>query len=235
MRDRAYLSREHMRLVTCDNPGHVHEIPRRAMKVLLVNGSARVHGNTAAALQQIAQTLETEGIDTQIFQLDAGAYRDCIACNRCSDLDGHCVFDDDPVNEFLNLAAQADGFVFWHTGLLRASFDASSLPRSRSMPAVPTFAHKPGASIAVARRAGTCASVDVLNKYFTINQMPVVSSHLLERRLWRRARRKPPRCRGHGNHAQPGPQHGMDAQMHRSGAARASPREPERERTNFIR
>ena len=75
------------------------------MKVLLVNGSARVHGNTATALQQIAQTLETEGIDTQIFQLGAGAYRDCIACNRCSDLDGHCVFDDDPVNKFLNLAA----------------------------------------------------------------------------------------------------------------------------------
>lgn len=147
------------------------------MKVLLVNGSARVHGNTAAALQQIAQTLETEGIDTQIFQLDAGAYRDCIACNRCSDLDGHCVFDDDPVNEFLNLAAQADGFVFGTpvyyahpSGRILSFLDRAFYAGGA------TFAHKPGASIAVARRAGTCASVDVLNKYFTINQMPVVSS-----------------------------------------------------------
>lgn len=147
------------------------------MKVLLVNGSARVHGNTAAALQQIAQTLETEGIDTQIFQLDAGAYRDCIACNRCSDLDGHCVFDDDPVNEFLNLAAQADGFVFGTpvyyahpSGRILSFLDRAFYAGGA------TFAHKPGASIAVARRAGTCVSVDVLNKYFTINQMPVVSS-----------------------------------------------------------
>lgn len=147
------------------------------MKVLLVNGSARVHGNTATALQQIAQTLETEGIDTQIFPLGAGAYRDCIACNRCSDLDGRCVFDDDPVNEFLNLAAQADGFVFGTpvyyahpSGRILSFLDRAFYAGGA------TFAHKPGASIAVARRAGTCASVDVLNKYFTINQMPVVSS-----------------------------------------------------------
>lgn len=147
------------------------------MKVLLVNGSARVHGNTATALQQIAQTLETEGIDTQIFQLGAGAYRDCIACNRCSDLDGHCVFDDDPVNEFLNLAAQADGFVFGTpvyyahpSGRILSFLDRAFYAGGAA------FAHKPGASIAVARRAGACASVDVLNKYFTINQMPVVAS-----------------------------------------------------------
>lgn len=147
------------------------------MKVLLVNGSARVHGNTATALQQIAQTLEAEGIDTQIFQLGAGTYRDCIACNRCSDLDGHCVFDDDPVNEFLNLAAQADGFVFGtpvyyaHPSGRTLSFLDRAFYAGGA-----AFAHKPGASIAVARRAGTCSSVDVLNKYFTINQMPVVSS-----------------------------------------------------------
>lgn len=147
------------------------------MKVLLVNGSARVHGNTATALQQIAQTLETEGIDTQIFQLGAGAYRDCIACNRCSGLDGHCVFDDDPVNEFLNLAAQADGFVFGTpvyyahpSGRILSFLDRAFYAGGAA------FAHKPGASIAVARRAGACSSVDVLNKYFTINQMPVVAS-----------------------------------------------------------
>lgn len=147
------------------------------MKVLLVNGSARAHGNTATALEQITQTLESEGVNTQIFQLGAGACRDCIACNRCSDLGGRCVFDDDPVNEFIDLAAQADGFVFGTPvyyahpsgrilSILDRAFHAGGA----------AFAHKPGASIAVARRAGICASVDVLNKYFTINQMPVVSS-----------------------------------------------------------
>ena len=147
------------------------------MKVLLVNGSARVHGNTATALKQIAQTLESEGVDTQIFQLGASACRDCIACNRCSDLGGRCVFDDDPVNEFLNLAAQADGFVFGTpvyyahpSGRILSFLDRAFYAGGAA------FAHKPGASIAVARRAGTCASFDVLNKYFTINQMPVVSS-----------------------------------------------------------
>lgn len=147
------------------------------MKVLLVNGSARVHGNTATALKQIAQTLESEGVDTQIFQLGAGACRDCIACNRCSDLGGRCVFDDDPVNEFIDLAAQADGFVFGTpvyyahpSGRILSFLDRAFYAGGAA------FAHKPGASIAVARRAGTCASFDVLNKYFTINQMPVVSS-----------------------------------------------------------
>lgn len=147
------------------------------MKVLLVNGSARVHGNTATALKQIAQTLESEGVDTQIFQLGAGACRDCIACNRCSDLGGRCVFDDDPVNEFIDLAAQADGFVFGTpvyyahpSGRILSFLDRAFYASGAA------FAHKPGASIAVARRAGTCASFDVLNKYFTINQMPVVSS-----------------------------------------------------------
>ena len=147
------------------------------MKVLLVNGSAKTHGNTATALEQVAQALETEGIDTQIFQLGAGAYRDCIGCNRCSDLDGRCVFDDDPVNEFLDLATQADGFVFGTpvyyahpSGRILSFLDRAFYAGGAA------FARKPGASIAVARRAGTCASVDVLNKYFTINQMPVVSS-----------------------------------------------------------
>ena len=147
------------------------------MKVLLVNGSAKTHGNTATALEQVAQALEAEDIDTRIFQLGAGAYRECIGCNRCSDLGGCCVFDDDPVNEFLDLAAQADGFVFGTpvyyahpSGRILSFLDRAFYAGSAA------FAHKPGASIAVARRAGTCASADVLNKYFTINQMPVVSS-----------------------------------------------------------
>ena len=188
------------------------------MKVLLVNGSARVHGNTATALQQIAQTLETEGIDTQIFQLGAGAYRDCIACNRCSNLDGHCVFDDDPVNEFLNLAAQADGFVFGTpvyyahpSGRILSFLDRAFYAGGAA------FAHKPGASIAIARRAGTCSSVDVLNKYFTINQMPVVSSTMATMRNLGRNMAWMLKCIEAGR------------------AAGITVPEPERARTNFIR
>lgn len=134
------------------------------MKVLLVNGSARVHGNTATALQQIAQTLETEGIDTQIFQLGAGAYRDCIACNRCSDLDGRCVFDDDPVNEFLNLAAQADGFVFGTpvyyahpSGRILSFLDRAFYAAA---PPLPTSPEHPSPSLAAQERApaSTCST-----------------------------------------------------------------------------
>jgi multimeric flavodoxin WrbA len=146
------------------------------MKVLLVNGSAHPNGCTYTALHEVAQTLEAEGIETEIIQLGGAPIRDCIACGRCREL-GRCVFDDDMVNEFLEKARTADGFVFGtpvyyaHPSGRILSFLDRVFFSSASM-----FAHKPAAAIASARRAGTTASFDVLNKYFTIAQMPVVSS-----------------------------------------------------------
>ena len=147
------------------------------MKVLLVNGSPKANGNTARALAEIAEQLNAEGIDTEVFQLGAKPIRDCIGCGQCGKLGGRCTFDDDVVNELIAAAEQADGFVFGSpvyyahpSGRILSALDRAFYAGSKA------FAHKPGAAVAVARRGGTSTTFDVLNKYFTINQMPVVAS-----------------------------------------------------------
>lgn len=148
------------------------------MKVLLVNGSAKVNGNTARALAEVAGALEADGIETEVFQLGAKPIRDCIDCQRCRTQEGsRCVFDDDAVNRLIAEARESDGFVFGSpvyyahpSGRILAALDRAFYAGGDA------FAHKPGAVVAVARRAGTSTTFDVLNKYLTINQMPLVSS-----------------------------------------------------------
>ena len=147
------------------------------MKVLLVNGSAKVHGNTARALAEVAGALEADGIETEVFQLGAKPIRDCIDCQCCRTQGGGCVFDDDVVNELIAAAREADGFVFGSpvyyahpSGRILSVLDRAFYAGGDA------FAHKPSAAVAVARRGGTSTTFDVLNKYLTINQMPVVSS-----------------------------------------------------------
>lgn len=146
------------------------------MKVLLLNGSAKRNGCTNEALSEIASVLESEGISAEIFHIGTEAICDCTGCGACAHL-GKCIYGDDGVNEFTARAADADGFVFGtpvyyaHPSGRILSFLDRAFYSSRKV-----FAHKPGAAIASARRAGTTASVDVLNKYFTIAEMPVVSS-----------------------------------------------------------
>ncbi|MEM5766783.1 MAG: flavodoxin family protein [Bacillota bacterium] len=147
------------------------------MNVLLLNGSSRQAGCTYTALSEVASTLQAEGVETTLVHLGAGPLLDCTACRTCAELDNACIFDDDPINELIRLAEQADGFIFG-TPVYFAH------PSGRILSALdrmfyagrPAFAHKPGAAVISARRAGTTASFDVLNKYFTIAQMPVVSS-----------------------------------------------------------
>lgn len=145
------------------------------MKVLMLNGSPKENGNTYNALLEIGKQLEKEGIDYEIFQIGGKPVRDCIGCGQCSEQG--CVFTDDDVNEFVCKAKEADGFVFGTpvyyahpSGRILSFLDRAFYSGSRY------FAHKPGASIAVARRGGTSASFDVLNKYFGISQMPVAGS-----------------------------------------------------------
>ncbi len=147
------------------------------MKVLLVNGSPKAAGNTARALAEVAGQLEREGIETETFQLGAKPIRDCIGCGQCGKLDHRCVFEDDVVNDLIAAAEKADGFVFGSpvyyahpSGRILSALDRAFYAGSA------VFAHKPGAAVAVARRGGTSTTFDVLNKYFTINQMPIVSS-----------------------------------------------------------
>ena len=146
------------------------------MKVLLINGSPKETGNTAFALEQMAEVFATEGIETEIIQVGNQLIRGCQGCGACYKL-GKCVFDD-MVNETAIKLAQADGMVIGSpvyyaspNGTLISFLDRlfySSGNVDKRM--------KVGASIVCARRGGTTAAMDVLNKYFTISQMPVASS-----------------------------------------------------------
>lgn len=145
------------------------------MKVLLVNGSSRPDGCTNAALCEVARALQEEGIETQMFFIGNGAMPDCIACGKCRET-GSCVFGD-VVNDFVEKAKTADGFVFGSpvyyahpSGRLLTFMDRAFYSGGSA------FAFKPAAAVLSARRAGTTASFDVINKYFTIASMPVVSS-----------------------------------------------------------
>ena len=145
------------------------------MKVLMLNGSSKPKGNTYQALEEAARILNEQGIETEIFNIGGGPVRDCIACGQCSEQG--CVFTDDKVNDFVAKAKTADGFVFG-TPVYYAHPSGrilSFLDRVFYCGAV-DFTGKPGFSIAVARRAGTTASFDVLNKYFAISGMIQVGS-----------------------------------------------------------
>jgi multimeric flavodoxin WrbA len=149
------------------------------MKVLLVNGSPKKNGCTYTALQEVAQTLNAEAIETDIFQIGSKPLSGCIACLKCREL-GRCVFSD-KVNEFLDIAKDADGFIFGSpvhyasaAGTITCFMDRVFYADALS--ARQTFYLKPAAAILSARRAGTTAAFDQLNKYFTISQMPVISS-----------------------------------------------------------
>lgn len=147
------------------------------MKVLLINGSSR-RECTFTALSKVAESLNEEGIETEIISIGASPVRDCIGCGMCAkNGDSRCVFKDDVVNEIIEKAEESDGFVFGTpvyyahpTGRILSVLDRVFYAGKKA------FEFKPGASIISARRGGTVASFDVLNKYFTISQMPVVSS-----------------------------------------------------------
>lgn len=146
------------------------------MKVLLFNGSPRKNGCTFTALTEISAELATQGIDSEIIQMGNGVIRDCIACGGCASK-GRCVFDDDPINEWVEKAVLADGFVFGTpvyyahpTGRILSAMDRMFYSGGEA------FAFKPAAAIASARRSGALPAFDDINKYFMIKRMPVVSS-----------------------------------------------------------
>ena len=145
------------------------------MKVLLVNGSSRNNGCTATALKQVASTLEAEGIETETFFIGNEALPDCIACRKCHTT-GRCIFDDS-VNIFVDAARKADGFVFGSPVYYAHPSARLLMFMDRAFySGGDAFRFKPGAAVLSARRAGTVASFDVINKYFTIASMPVISS-----------------------------------------------------------
>lgn len=142
----------------------------------MINGSPRSHGNTFTALSEVARSLEANGVESEIVSIGTRAVQGCIACGRCASL-GRCVFNDDLYNSVRSRLGEADGIVVgspvYYAGpngslcalLDRLFYSASGLLKG-----------KPAAAVAVCRRGGASATFDRLNKYFTINEMPIVSS-----------------------------------------------------------
>lgn len=149
------------------------------MKVLLVNGSPHKEGCTYTALSEVGKALEAEGIEVGTFWIGVKPLSGCIACKTC--VSKHkCVFDD-TVNQFLDIAGEYDGFVFgtpvhWGgasgaiTSFMDRAFYADLCGGGER------FLLKPAAAVISARRAGTTATWDQINKYFALMQMPIVSS-----------------------------------------------------------
>ena len=145
------------------------------MKVLMINASPRINGNTSIALEEVEKTLNKENIDTKIIQIGTQDIRGCIACYSCSK-NGKCVFDD-AVNEIAVDFEKSDGLVI-ASPVYYASANGTLISLLDRLFMSTSFdkTMKVGASIAVCRRGGASSTFDELNKYFTICNMPVVSS-----------------------------------------------------------
>jgi len=148
------------------------------MKVLLVNGSPHKNGSTKRALIEIQNTLTEEGIASEIFDVEPDVHA-CRACNACEKL-GKCVLND-CVNVFIEKAKTADGFIFASPvhyaapSAILTSFAGRVFYAAFRGGKGNYFTRKPASAVVVARRAGTTAALEQINKYFTISQMPIVS------------------------------------------------------------
>lgn len=146
------------------------------MKVLLINGSPNKNGCTNAALSIVAGELKKQGVDSEIVWLGNGPVRGCIGCGGCK-TGGGCVFNDDPINAIGEKIKTADGYVFGAPVHYASPNGATVAAMDRLFYAYGRYMQfKPAASVVSARRAGTTASYDVLNKYIGINNMLQVPS-----------------------------------------------------------
>ena len=146
------------------------------MKVLLVNGSPKEKGCTYTALCEIAETLKKQNIKPEIFQIGKDAQQGCTGCNKCHDA-GSCVLGGEIYKELSAKMEAADGIIIGSpvyyagpTGSICALLDRVFYSSGGK------FKHKPAAAIVICRRGGASSAFDRLNKYFTISEMPVVSS-----------------------------------------------------------
>lgn len=147
------------------------------MKVLLVNGSPHKHGCTHTALEEVASELAKAGIETENFWCGTNPVMGCIGCGKCS-ATKRCWHDEDTVNRFLDKVAEADGFVFGTpihfagtSGTIKPFMDRAFCSKME------LYANKPAAAIVSCRRGGAQGGFEALNRYFTIANMPVVSSN----------------------------------------------------------
>lgn len=148
------------------------------MRVLLINGSPRIKGNTSIALAEVAKVLETAGIETITVHIGVDPMRGCVACGACRKNNTRCAFSDALYDNLRAILEEGiDGLVVGSpvyyagpNGSLCALLDRLFYSSGALL------AYKPAAAVAVCRRGGASATFDRLNKYFTINNMPVVPS-----------------------------------------------------------
>lgn len=145
------------------------------MKVLIINGSPRLNGNTSLAVEEMRKVFEEESVETEILQIGTKDIRGCIGCNQCVEK-GKCVFDD-IVNELAHKFEEADGLVV-ASPVYYASANATLIALLDRLFYSTGFdkSMKVGASVVCARRGGCSSTFDELNKYFTISNMPIASS-----------------------------------------------------------
>lgn len=152
------------------------------MKVVAINGSPNEKGNTALALETVAEVLRTEGIETEILCLGKANIRACIGCRRCYELKNNtCVFNDDCANEFIAKMIDADGIILASptyfagiTGNMKGFLDRAFYVHAANGS---LFRHKAGAAVTVARRAGATGAIDQLNKYLLYGEMILATSN----------------------------------------------------------
>ena len=151
------------------------------MKVIGFNGSARKDGNTAILIRKVFDELEAEGIETRLINLGAQSVNGCLACMKCfENKDGHCVQVKDPLNDWVDEMAAADGIILGSpvyfaniSGQIKCFMDrAWMVARANGS----LFRRKVGAAVVAARRAGAVTTFQALNAYFTISEMIVVGS-----------------------------------------------------------
>lgn len=146
------------------------------MKVVLVNGSPREKGCTYTALCEAQKVFEQNGIEAEMFWIGNMPLSGCIGCGACREL-GMCAFDDS-VNTFVELAGEADGFIFGTPVHYAASSGAIASFMDRAFySGGKALRGKPAAAVVSCRRGGASAAFDQMNKYFTIDSMPIVSSN----------------------------------------------------------
>lgn len=149
------------------------------MKILLINGSPHKDGCTKTALKIAAEEIEKNGVETEIFDIGTDPIRGCIGCGTCAKQNlGRCVFDDDCVNRCLEIAKDCDGFIVGTPVHYAAAGGAiTSFMDRLCYSGGATLSYKPASSVVSCRRGGASAAFDQLNKYFSILNMPIVSSN----------------------------------------------------------
>jgi len=145
------------------------------MKVIMINGSPRKNGNTYSALCEIGKVFSDNNVDFEIIQVGNQVIAGCRACGACRKI-GKCIIDNDLVNETVKKVEEADALIIGSpvyyasiNGTLKSFLDRLFYSKK-------SFVGKLGAGVAIARRAGTTATLDIINKYFGISNMPIVTS-----------------------------------------------------------